>query len=281
MFLPKDTVVKVVRDFMNIKNIYKTLEVSFENKIITCSINRPKQLNALNSEVIFELHQFFDEVKKLVPSQKCFGVILTGSGEKSFVAGADIKEMSGLTTEKAFDFGKLGQELTIKIEELDCPVIACVNGFALGGGCELAMACDFIYASNNALFGQPEAKLGLIPGFGGTQRLARYIGRNKAKEIIYTGRNMSADEAYSRGLVLNLFDNKDSLLEHAKNTLITIGKSSMNAIASCKKSVNDGVDKNIKDSLENELDLFSKCFSTDTSKEGMRAFIEKRKADFK
>lgn len=257
----------------------KFLSFSVEDQVGTIILNREDKLNALNSEVLAELKKVLDEIN----SDKDFsvkGLIFTGAGDKSFIAGADISEMCDLTAEEAYKFSWLGQLVTTSFENLSIPVIACVNGFALGGGCEMAMACDFIYATENALFGQPEVKLGLIPGFGGTQRLARYIGRNYAKEIIYTGRNVDIKEACKLGLVVKSFSTKDEMISSATKCLKKMQKCSPLAISVAKEAINKGIDQTLDDALTVELDNFSKIFESEDMKEGTKAFVEKRKPKF-
>tara|TARA_Y100000768_G_C23989793_1_gene691531 strand:+ start:1107 stop:1682 length:576 start_codon:yes stop_codon:yes gene_type:complete len=188
--------------------------------------------------------------------------------------------MRDMNVDQAKDFGSLGQEVTLLFEALPMPVIACVNGFALGGGTEMAMASDFIYAVESAVFGQPEVKLGLIPGFGGTQRLAKLVGRNRAKEIIYTGRNVSADEAYRIGLATQLFKTKDEMIAAAEKTMGQILKVSPNAVKLSKKVMNEANDLAVADGLRHELEQFAAVFGSEDMKEGTAAFVEKRKPEF-
>jgi len=207
-------------------------------------------------------------------------LIVTGAGEKSFIAGADIAEMQDMSVDEGRSFGALGQEVTLLFESLPMPAIACVNGFALGGGCEMALACDFIYATESAVFGQPEVKLGLIPGFGGTQRLSKVVGRNRAKEIIYTGRNVLADEAAQIGLTIKTFSTKEELIAAAEKTLGLVQRVSPNAVRISKKVMNSGNDLTNEEGLKQELDQFSAIFSSEDMKEGTKAFVEKRKPEF-
>ncbi len=258
---------------------YETITVERKGDFALVTLNRPDKLNALNSTVLSELKAVFEGW--VDDSQGLKGVVITGSGEKSFIAGADIAEMSDMTVAQAHVFGELGQSVTLAFENVPFPVIAAVNGFALGGGCEMAMACDFIYATNNAVFGQPEVKLGLIPGFGGTQRLAKLIGRARAKEIIYTGRNVKADEAHRVGLVVNLYENKDELLAAAFKTLEAVAKVSPNAVKLSKLVMNEGNDLTVPQGLATELAQFAAVFSSADMKEGCKAFVEKRPAQFK
>lgn len=243
-----------------------------EGQIALLTIDRPKALNALNSNVLEELDQAIDAVDL----QEVRVVIITGSGEKSFVAGADIAEMSNLTKEEGFAFAKKGNDIFRKIESLPIPVIAAVNGFALGGGCELSMACDIRICSENAVFGQPEAGLGITPGFGGTQRLARIIGIGRAKELIFSTSNIKADEAYRVGLVNHVYP-VEELLPQAKKLASKIAANAPIAVRNCKKAINDGLQTDIDSAIVIEENLFSDCFETHDQKEGMGAFLEKRK----
>tara|TARA_R110000868_G_scaffold42895_5_gene144699 strand:- start:1111 stop:1905 length:795 start_codon:yes stop_codon:yes gene_type:complete len=259
--------------------VYETLTIEKKGDFALLTLNRPDKLNALNSTVLSELKAVFEAWGK--DAQGLKGVVFTGAGDKAFIAGADIAQMSDMSVDQAREFGSLGQSVTLAIENTPFPVIAAVNGFALGGGCEMAMACDFIYATNSAVFGQPEVKLGLIPGFGGTQRLAKLIGRARAKEIIYTGRNVKADEAYRVGLVVSLFENKDELLAASFKTLDYVAKVSPNAVKLSKQVMNAGNDLTVEAGLQTELAQFSAVFSSEDMKEGCKAFVEKRPAQFK
>jgi enoyl-CoA hydratase len=265
---------------MNINREWHTLKVDVKDSFATITVNRPTKLNALNIELLHELKELLQEINKndefLIK-----GLMLTGEGEKSFVAGADIAEMSDMNPSDAYTFGHLGQQVTLLFENLNIPVIACVNGFALGGGCEIAMSCDFIYATENALFGQPEVKLGLIPGFGGTQRLAKLVGRNHAKEIIYTGRNVNAQEAKELGLVVKIFKTKSEMIDTAIKTLKAINANSIFAVSIAKKVMNEGVDLTINEGLQLEKRQFSGIFTSEDMREGTKAFVEKRAAQFK
>ena len=213
------------------------------------TINRPKALNALNSEVLKEIEAAFDAIDL----DATRAVILTGAGEKSFVAGADIGEMSTLTKEEGEAFGKTGNDVFRKIETFPIPVIAAVNGFALGGGCEISMSCDIRLCSDNAVFGQPEVGLGITPGFGGTQRLARLVGAGKAKEMIYTAFNIKADEAYRIGLVNAVYPQAE-LMDAAKKMAAKIAKNAPIAVRACKKAINEGLDADmdLKNVLQEE-----------------------------
>ncbi len=243
-----------------------------EDRVALLTIDRPKALNALNSSVLEEL----DQAISAVDLQEVRALIITGSGEKSFVAGADIGEMSNLTKEEGVAFGKKGNDVFRKIESLPIPVIAAVNGFALGGGCELSMACDIRLCSENAVFGQPEAGLGITPGFGGTQRLARIVGIGRAKELIFSTSNIKADEAYRIGLVNHVYPIEE-LLPQAKKLASKIAANAPIAVRNCKKAINDGLQTDIDSAIVIEENLFGDCFETHDQKEGMGAFLEKRK----
>lgn len=238
------------------------------------TINRPKALNALNSGVLEELNACLDGIDL----ETTRALILTGAGEKSFVAGADIGEMSTLTKAEGETFGKKGNDVFRKLETFPIPVIAAVNGFALGGGCEIAMSCDIRICSDNALFGQPEVGLGITPGFGGTQRLARIIGVGKAKEMIYACTNVKADEAKALGLV-NAVYTQEELMPAAKKLAGKIAKNAPIAVRACKKAINDGLDAVMDEAIVIEEKLFGSCFETEDQREGMGAFLEKRKVE--
>ena len=232
------------------------------------TINREKALNALNSAVLDELDKTLDSVD--LDQVRC--LILTGAGQKSFVAGADIAEMSTLTKAEGEAFGKKGNDVFRKLETFPIPVIAAVNGFALGGGCEISMSCDIRICSENAMFGQPEAGLGITPGFGGTQRLARTVGVGMAKQLIYTARNIKADEAYRIGLVNAVYP-QEELMEQAKKMASTIAKNAPIAVRNCKKAINDGLQVDIDQAIVVEEKLFGDCFETEDQKAGMGNFL--------
>ena len=243
-----------------------------EDQISIITINRPKALNALNSKVLEEL----DQTLELIDTNKIRTVIITGSGEKSFVAGADIAEMSTLTKKEGETFSKKGNDVFRKIETFEIPVIAAVNGFALGGGCELAMSCDIRICSDNAIFGQPEVGLGITPGFGGTQRLARLIGIGMAKQMIYTGQNIKAEEAKRIGLVNEVYS-KEELLNEAIKLAKNIARNSANAVRSSKKAINEGMQLDIDSAIKLEEEIFGDCFGTEDQIELMKAFLSKNK----
>ncbi|WP_069650645.1 short-chain-enoyl-CoA hydratase [Caloranaerobacter ferrireducens] len=255
---------------------YENLLLKKEGNICILTINRPKALNALNSKVLEELSDAVDQIEK---DKDICVVIITGEG-KAFVAGADIVEMKDMTSEVARKFAEQGIEVFRKIELMEKVVIAAVNGFALGGGCELAMCCDIRIASEKAKFGQPEVGLGITPGFAGTQRLSRLVGIAKAKELIFTGDMIDANEAEKIGLV-----NKVTKHEELMNTAVEIAKKIASkgqiAVRYSKIAINRGFETDIETGMEIERNLFSLCFATDDQKEGMTAFIEKRKPKFK
>ncbi len=236
------------------------------------TINRPKALNALNSQVLEELDAALDAVNL----DETRALILTGAGEKSFVAGADIGEMSTLTKAEGEAFGKKGNDVFRKLETFPIPVIAAVNGFALGGGCEISMSCDIRICSDNAIFGQPEVGLGITPGFGGTQRLARLVGPGMAKQMIYTARNIKADEAFRIGLVNAVYP-QEELMAAAKKMASGIAMQAPIAVRACKKAINDGLDAIMDDAIVIEEKLFGSCFETEDQKAGMGNFLEKDK----
>ena len=249
---------------------YIKFEIEGEFAILT--INRPKALNALNSEVLDEL----DKVLDSIDTYKIRALILTGAGEKSFVAGADIAEMSTLTKEQGKAFSKKGNDVFRKLETLEIPVIAAINGFALGGGCEIAMSCDIRICSENAIFGQPEVGLGITPGFGGTQRLARLVGPGMAKQMIFTGQNIKAEEALRIGLVNAVYP-QNELLNEARKLALSIAKNGQNAVRNSKKAINDGLQLDIEKAIKIEEKLFGDCFQSDEQVDRMKKFLEKVK----
>ena len=252
--------------------MYKTIRYEKKDNIALVTIDRPEALNALNSTVITELEQV---VTALENDSTIRAMILTGEG-RSFVAGADIGEMSTLTKEGGVAFGKHGNDVFRAIETLPIPTIAAVNGFALGGGCELSMACDIRICADTAVFGQPETGLGITPGFGGTQRLARLVSPGMAKQLIYTAKNIKADEAYRIGLVNAVYP-LEELLPAAEKLAETIAKTAPIAVRACKKAINDGLQVDMDRAIVIEEELFGSCFETADQKEGMGAFLEKRK----
>lgn len=255
---------------------YENILIEIENNIATVIVNRPTKLNALNKETIDDLHKAF---KNLGKNKEIKVIVLTGSGEKAFVAGADIAEFSNFSIEKGTELAAKGQEKLFDfIENLKTPVIAAVNGFALGGGLELAMACHFRVASENAKMGLPEVSLGLIPGYGGTQRLPQLVGKGRAMEMIMTAGMIPADEAYRAGLVNHVVPQAE-LLEFCYGIAQRIMKNSPAAIGKAIKAVNANF-KEGKNGYETEIKAFGKCFGTSDFKEGTSAFLEKRKPSF-
>ncbi len=257
---------------------FKTLLLNFENGIATITINREKVMNSINIDVLRELMQAFTEIIK--NRQEVGGVILTGSGDKAFVAGADISAMKNMSALGAEGFCRLGHRCMRLIENFDMPVIAAVNGFALGGGLELALSCDFIYASKAAKFGLPEVNLGLFPGFGGTQRLARVVGKNRAKELIFSADMLSAEQAFALGIANKIFEPED-LIPAAQKTLAKIMSKGPVAVRLAKKVINEGTDLPISSGLTLEETQFPLIFATEDRVEGVTAFLEKRQAEFK
>lgn len=247
-----------------------------DDKIAIVTINRPDAMNAFNSDVVGELQDCFDGICE---NDSVRAVIVTGAGEKAFVAGADIKEMTDLNSVEAREFALRGQKLTNSIQYLGKPVVAAVNGYALGGGCELALACHIRYASANAIFGQPEVGLGIIPGWGGTQRLARLVGPSRATELIISGNRIDAAAAKNIGLVNDIFG-QDELLDETKSFLKTVLKQGPRAVQLSLEAINRGMDVPLAEGLSLEADLFGVAFSTQDSREGTQAFIQKRKPDF-
>ena len=255
---------------------YTKLIVDVKDKICTVKINNPEAMNALNSTVLSELDEAFTEI---AANEDVSVVVITGEG-RAFVAGADISQMSTMNATEGKAFGVQGSAVFRKIENLNKPVIAAINGFALGGGCELAMACDIRIASNKAKIGQPETGLGITPGFSGTQRLPRIVGPGKAKEIIYTAKPITADEAYRIGLVNSVVE-PESLMDAAYAMAKQIAKNAPIALKYSKEAIDKGMQTDIDSAISLENDLFALCFSTEDQKEGMKAFFEKRPAEWK
>ena len=256
---------------------YQTLLLDVKDNIAVVTLNRLDKLNALNAQTINDLNSVFDELKE---NEEVYVVVLTGSGEKAFVAGADIKELNKLDMISAKEFAEKGQQVFSKIEKFDKPVIAAVNGFALGGGCELALACHIRLASDNAKFGQPEVNLGIIPGYGGTQRLARLINSGRAMEYILTADMISADEAYRIGLVNKVYPQSE-LLDKATEMAKKITGKGQQAIRLAMKAVKAVDEMSLKEGQNLEASLFALCCGTEDFKEGTSAFLEKRKPEFK
>lgn len=255
---------------------FKTLLFEISDHIALITINRPDKLNALNHLTLQELNQAFESVSD---NDEIKGVLLTGAGGKAFVAGADISEIQKLSLEDGKAFAIFGQEIFTRVENLTKPVIALINGYALGGGCELAMSCHLRFATEKSKFGQPEVNLGLIPGYGGTQRLPRLIGRSAALEILMTGEMLSAERARELGLV-NKIVAEDALLDEGKALLKTIFSKGPLAIKYILETVNRGLDMPISKALRLEADYFGMACASEDMKEGTGAFLEKRNADF-
>ena len=244
-----------------------------KGNIAVATINRPKALNALNSDVLTDLNELVDVV---TADAEIRALVITGSGEKAFVAGGDIGAMRTLTPAEGEAFGKHGNDVFRRIETLPIPTIAAINGFALGGGCELSMSCDIRICSEAAVFGQPEVGLGITPGFGGTQRLARLVSPGMAKQLIYTAKNIKADEAYRIGLVNAVYP-AEELMAAAEKLANTIASNAPIAVRACKKAINDGLQVDMDQAIVIEEKLFGSCFKTADQIEGMGAFLEKRK----
>lgn len=255
---------------------YQTLLTALDNGIFTITVNRPDKLNALNKDVFTDLNKALDEINH---NPEIRSVIITGAGPKAFIAGADITEFNGLDKQQALALAKRGQDTFARIEHSSKPVVAAVNGFALGGGCELAMSCHFRVAAENAKFGQPEVNLGLIPGYGGTQRLVQLVGKGKAMELLMSAQLIDANEAKQLGLV-NYVTTPENLLVHTKNILEVINTKAPLAVAGCIKAANAVFDER-KDGYALEIEEFGNMFDTADRKEGVAAFLEKRKANFK
>ena len=255
---------------------WNNIQKNVKDGVVTVTINRPKALNALNYDTLKEMLHCFEEIGA---SRDIHAVIITGSGEKAFVAGADISFMGDLEAIEAREFGKLGHQVMAVVENLPQPVIAAVNGFALGGGCELALACDMRLASENAKFGQPEVNLGVLPGFGGTQRLPRLVGKGHAAELLFSGKIIDAEEACRIGLV-NRVTAPEKLLEECSALAEMIAVKAPVAVRLCKEAVNNGLEMDLTRGCGYEADLFGICFASKDQKEGMKAFLEKRSPQF-
>jgi enoyl-CoA hydratase len=256
---------------------YKNIIFNVEDLIATITFNRPKALNALSADL---MNEFACALYEIDENEDIRVLILTGAGEKSFVAGADITELATYNPLQAKFFTEKGQNTLDKLQQLSIPVIAAVNGFALGGGCEIALACDFIYASEKAKFGLPEINLGLIPGFGGTQRLPRLIGMNMAKELILTGNIIRAEDAQRIGLVNKVCTAETLMTEVTKTAKIIASKGKV-SLCAAKQAINTGMNADLATGCKFEIDAFSLCIASEDAKEGTTAFLEKRKANFK
>jgi len=254
---------------------YENILFEVEGGIATLTFNRPKALNALNSQTLGEVA----EAIRTIDDEEVRVLILTGAGDRAFVAGADITELQKMTAISARHFATEGQKVLFALENLSMPVIACVNGFALGGGCEIAMACDLIYASEKARFGQPEINLGIMPGFGGTQRLLRLVGRARAKELCLTGDMISAMEAKEIGLVNKVFP-PETLIEETRKVATLIASKGKVANRAIKRVINTGMDVDLQSGCVLEVEAFALCFASPDAKEGTTAFLEKRPPHF-
>lgn len=254
---------------------YQTLVLDEHDGVLTVTVSRPPARNALSQQTLTELRHLLSTFAG--PR----AVLLTGSEGPAFIAGADIREMAAMTPEEGKAFGELGQEVTRLLEQLPVPVVACVDGYALGGGCEMAMACDFVYATRKAVFGQPEVLLGLIPGFGGCVRLFRRVGVAKAREMIYSGRRVDAAEAFRLGLVNEVFDTRDEMFAAARLVLADIAANSPVAVAACKSVINEVDGLGVDAGLRVELEAFREAFTTDDMRAGTAAFLAKRTPEFR
>lgn len=255
---------------------FTNISLEIEGAVALLTLNRPSALNALNRATLWEIDQALDQIEA---NPTISALIVTGAGPKSFVAGADIAEMKDMDSAHAAGFAQLGQRVLGRLQRLNLPVIAAVNGFALGGGCELALACDIILAADNAKFGQPEVNLGVIPGFGGTQRLARRVGPMWAKHLIFSAEVIGAEEAVRIGLALRVYPQAE-LLPAAKKLASTMAGKGVLAIRKAKDVINDGLDHSLDKGLLLESEGFAACFDTADQKEGMEAFLAKRPAQF-
>jgi enoyl-CoA hydratase len=263
--------------------VYPTLLTAIRDGVLTITVNRPDALNALSTRVVQDLEHCISAVSEVLANDDgawpVRGVIITGTA-KAFVAGADIREMEGMTPDEAHAHSSRMHQVTLAVEQLPVPVIAAVNGFALGGGCELAMACDLIYAASSASFGQPEVGLGLVPGFGGSVRLPRYVGPGLARELLFTGRRLKADEAHRAGLVTALFDSAEELLDGAHSTLAAVARQSPTAVALVKRTLSEIEGKPTAEGLALEAESFRTAFTTQDKAEGTRAFLAKERPSF-
>lgn len=267
---------EISMDFKNLQKDLENIKIELQEHVLIITMNRPKALNALNNQTLDEMNRIIDMAEK---NDDVYGVIITGEG-RGFVAGADIVQMQNYKSEEGRTYAGYAQSTFNKIEALEKPVIAAVNGFALGGGCELALSCDIRIASEKAVFGQPEVTLGIMPCFGGTQRLPRLIGAGLAKEMIYTGRQVKAEEAKQFGLVNHVVPEQE-LLQTAKSTMEDVLKVSPVGVKYAKIAINKGSDMDLKNALELEKDLVGLCFATEDKEVGMTAFLKKEKPVFR
>lgn len=254
---------------------YNTIKLDISEAVATLTFNRPEVLNALNPEMLAEIQ---DAIAVIQRNDEARVLVLTGEG-RAFVAGADIKVLQALDPLGARQFAQTGQWVLFALEAMDIPVIACINGFALGGGCEIAMACDFVYASEQAKLAQPEINLGLIPGFGGTQRLARLVGKARAKELCMTGRMITAREAFDMGLVTRVFP-AESLIDETRKAAVSIAEKGAVSLRAIKHVIDNGFDVDLRNACALEADAFAVCFASPDHKEGTSAFLEKRAPRF-
>jgi enoyl-CoA hydratase len=259
--------------------MYETLLLDEKNQIATLTINRPSKLNALSAQVLSELLQAFQALESAPAGQRVRAAILTGAGEKAFVAGADIAEMAGLSAAQGYAFSAAGHRLGRLMEDVSFPIIAAVNGFALGGGCELALCADYIFAAEHAKFGQPETNLGLLPGFGGTQRLSRRVGLGRARELIYSGEPISAAQALSIGLVNRVLPAAELLTQTEQHALRIAGQAPL-AVAAAKRALNRGFNADLATACELEATAFGALFASEDAQSGLAAFLAKQHATY-
>ncbi|MGG5753588.1 enoyl-CoA hydratase/isomerase family protein [Zafaria sp. Z1313] len=261
---------------------YATLSLEQDGDALIVTVNRPEALNALANQVVDDLLELTGRLEGIGRDADwpVRGIVLTGAGAKAFVAGADIREMDGMDPATAEAYGRRMHQVTLRLEELPVPVIAAVNGFALGGGCELALACDFIYASADASFGQPEVALGLVPGFGGSVRLQQRVGAGQARELIFTGRRIDARHAHGIGLVNRVFDDAAALMDGARATIAELARVSPTAVANAKRTMHRVQGLGVAEGLEVEAESFREAFTTEDSAVGRAAFVAKERAAF-
>ena len=261
-------------------NMYDTLLLSEKDLVATLTINRPTKLNALNAQVLSELTHAFAALEAVAAEQRVRAVILTGAGEKAFVAGADIAEMAGSSAAQGYAFSAAGHRLGRLMEDVSFPIIAAVNGFALGGGCELALCADYIFAAEHAKFGQPETNLGLLPGFGGTQRLSRRVGLGRARELVYSGEPISAAQALNIGLVNRVLPAAELMTQSEQHARRIAGQAPL-AVAAAKRAINRGFDADLATACELEATAFGALFASEDAQSGLAAFLAKQRATYK
>ena len=260
--------------------MYETLLLDEKARVVTLTINRPSKLNALNAQVLSELYQAFQALEAAPAEARVRAAILTGAGEKALVAGADIAAMAGSSAAQGYAFSAAGHRLGRLMEDVSFPIIAAVNGFALGGGCELALCADYIFAAEHAKFGQPETNLGLLPGFGGTQRLSRRIGLGRARELVYSGEPISASEALRIGLVNRVLPAAE-LLAQTEQHALRIAEQAPLAVAAAKRVLNRGFDADLASACELEANAFGALFASEDAQSGLTAFLAKQRATYK